>query len=316
MSMTSHWLKAPTFLGIAAIMIASPAHSACPDCPGPAPSPVCSIEWEGGKYQERPKVVTGCVASVIANWNQGNSDTCNASVPQGTALIDIIPSELSSNNGSWSVSRYTAGHLKYSQSIDDTYSSLYDIALKLGDKNYAATIKQDWDRHKKIAEQYDSNTDSARVNVSAHGSGNWYDQWRGWETAKVDLKVICLAPANLTEQLLKALSFDNYAKKSELYVSVYNDTGNKVYGLLQPLPIGKARCTDASGRSSPFTIEDKTQQNFRVNDYPGKLENKGVCVVLGKTAEPGYSSFSKACEVNTATLTNLSDVNLAACYVN
>lgn len=313
--MRSCWFKvAPTFLGIYATMIALPAHSSCPECAGQA-SPVCPISWETGGFQLRPQVVTGCVVSVIANWNQNNSDTCNASVPQGTALLDIIPSELSSSNGSWSASRYTAGHLNYSQSIDDAYKSLYQIALQL-DSQYAAEIKQEWDRHRKIAEDYDSNTDSARVNVSAQGSGNWYDQWRGWETAKVDLKVVCLAPANLADQLLKLKSFDKYAKKSSLYVSISNDTGKKVYGLLQPLPMGKANCADANGRSSPFTIEDKTQQNFHVNDDPTKLVNQGVCMVLGKTAEPGYASFSKACAVNTAVLTNLSASNLVACYVN
>ena len=60
----------------------------------------------------------------------------------------------------------------------------------------------------------------------------------------------------------------------------------------------------------------KPQQNFHVNDDPTKLVNQGVCMVLGKTAEPGYASFSKACAVNTAVLTNLSASNLVACYVN
>jgi hypothetical protein len=152
------------------------AQAQCPACAGAA-SPVCPLSWEKG-FQATPTLVTGCVASVVANWDQGNSESCNASVPQGTVLIDIRPNEDSTHNGSYSVSRYTAGHLNYSQSVNDSYSSLYSLALQI-DSNYAAEIKKAWDRHRLIAEAYDSNSDSARVNVSAQGSGNWYDQWRG-----------------------------------------------------------------------------------------------------------------------------------------
>jgi hypothetical protein len=128
--------------------------------------------------------------------------------------------------------------------------------------------------------------------------------------------VVCVAPANLTDQIEQLLSFDAYASTSTLYVSIKNDMGATVYGLLQPLPSGKTSCVDASGRSSTFKISDSTQQNFKINDDPSHPKYDAICMVLGKTAEPGYSSFSHACAVHAKKLTKLSDASFAGCYVN
>lgn len=286
----------------------------CAACSGQA-SPVCPITWENG-FQAVQNIVGGCAVSVASAWSDGwKTETCDVSVPEGTVLVDVLFTEQSNNNGDYTVLQYTSGHIKYSQAVDEAYISLYKTAIEI-DGDYAASIKQYRDRHLKIAEGYDSNVDTVRLSVRAKGSGNFWDQRHGWEVAKVDLRVVCIAPANLTEQLTKLLGFDKYAQKSQQYVSIYNDTGGPVYGLAQPLPVGKTTCAAASGVSSEFEVDDKQQRSFQVNHDSTELKNEAMCIVLGRINPPGYSDFSKACMVKTASLTNLSDSSLSRCYMN
>lgn len=285
----------------------------CPFCPAPA-TPICALNIEGN--DAIPQVVGGCEASVTSNWNDGwMSDTCNASVPRGTALIEPVLTIYSQSNGGHSVSRYTKGSLKFTQDIDDAYKSLYEMALEL-DATYAARIKQDWERHRKIAETWEGTDDAARLTITAKGSGEWWDKWRGWFHAKVDLKVVCLAPANLREQLDKKYSFNSYASKSKQYVTVLNDGPKQLFGLAQPLPFGKKDCSEAAGMSSGFLLQPNEQLNFRVNNDIIKLENEGMCVVMSSTSAPGYADFKRACPMRISNLSKTSDSSFAKCIIN
>jgi hypothetical protein len=305
-----------SFLGflIGSISLPTFVEAACPDCPQPG-SPICAVKWEGPSPV--PTTVTGCYASVVSNWDDGwKTESCNASVPQGSALQNVFRSEISSSNGSYTVSRFTTGSMKYTEQVDEAYKSMYEAAVEYGDKNYAAQIKREWDRHRQLAQTWEGTSDAARLTVTAKGSGNFWDQWRGWETAKVDLQVICIAPANLRDQIEKTLNFDQFAAKSGQYVAIANDTATNLYGLVQPLAQGKMACSEAAGTSSGFTVEKSLQKNFRVNnDDPTVVKNQGMCMVLGRTKPPGYADFSKACLAKTAVLTQLSALP-AGCFVN
>lgn len=285
---------------------------ACTACSEPA-SPICPIDYE---RLGKPFTVRGCEASVTSNWNEGDkSETCNASVPRGTALLNPVHTIISRNHGDFSISRYTVGSIKYSQEVDEVYKSLYELALEI-DATYAAHIKQEWERHRKIAEQWEGTDDAARLIVTAKGSGDWWDRWRGWSHSRLDLEVVCIAPANLPEQLAQKMSFDKYAAQSVQYVSLSNDTGTGVFGLAQPLPLGETNCSAAIGPSSGFEVSPAKQLNFRVNEDPNKVANEGMCVVLGKKEQPGFADFSKACLVRTKGLALLNDAKLNSCFVN
>jgi hypothetical protein len=205
--------------------------------------------------------------------------------------------------------------MKYTEEVDQTYKAMYEAALEMGDTNYAASIKKQWDDHRKIAQSWEGTSDAIRVTVSAKGSGDWWDRWRGWEDVSADLQVICIAPANLRDQVEKKFGFNAYAAKSEEYVAFDNDLTSVVYGLAQPLVKGKSNCSEASGKSSRVKIDKALQKNVRINEPTTTPKNQGMCVVFGKTAEPGYADFNKACLIPVAALTKVSAVS-AACFVN
>jgi hypothetical protein len=205
--------------------------------------------------------------------------------------------------------------MKYTEEIDQTYKAMYEAALEMGDTTYAARIKKEWDDHRRIAQTWEGTSDAIRVTVSAKGSGDWWDRWRGWEDVSADLQAICIAPANLRDQVEKRLGFNAYAAKSEEYIALENDLPADVYGLAQPLPKGQTACTSATGMSSRIIVDKALQKNVRINEPTTNPKNQGMCIVFGKTKEPGYADFTKACIIPTAALTKLTAVP-TNCFVN
>src|SRR5687768_8892466 len=96
----------------------------CQECPA-TPSPVCPFKIEGDEAVSH--VVFGCNAHVVATWDEGRrTETCNASVPYGTALVDYQEVLVSENHGDHSSSRFTRGNLDYTQEIDEVYKEAYE----------------------------------------------------------------------------------------------------------------------------------------------------------------------------------------------
>jgi hypothetical protein len=118
---------------VSSFAIHSEAQS-CPECVKPAP-----LNCQATSIENYTMIVHGCEASVIAQWKGWNADskeaTCLANPPLGTILVDYIPSEISSNNGSFSIDKLQKGiDFTYKQTIIEAYESAIDVAVKAGDK--------------------------------------------------------------------------------------------------------------------------------------------------------------------------------------
>lgn len=283
-------LKQATWSFVASLLTFSIAQAqTCETCVQP-PQPDCLLVFEGDSFD--PYRVRGCTASVSANWDEGRrTDTCNAAPPIGTAIIDYDENVKSINNGDYQISRFSAGLTEYNKEINEAYSELYEIGLEL-DSDYAAKVKMQWDSHLAIAERYQSQSEGVRITVSARGSNQFWDQWRGWASVSVDLDVVCTNPVDLKDQVRNKFKFIDFAEKSERYVTVINSATAPLYGLMQLTNANDCQFADGESATSYFAANS---DHFIKLMGPEGTEYNGACLILGQTRLPGYSDFQTAC---------------------
>lgn len=209
-------------------------HSIAQDCSQCArPTPInCTFHNENYVWIE------GCRASVTAAWDgmssTNKSQSCNATIPPSWTLLDYKVNTISDNNGSFSVSRIAAGtDFEYKKTIDEAYKTALDIASKISDeksrKEAELKIANEYKYHVEWYERIKSNTDTIRAEVSAQSHGSPVDRKRGWISIEVMLKVMCIAPVNLMDQIKQKYKLDAPELGSIVDISFKNSANNDQY---------------------------------------------------------------------------------------
>lgn len=190
----------------------------CDNCRTPTPVD-CRVD------RETVARVTGCRAGVVAAWDGFSApekvESCIATLPPSWMLVDLVVRPISSNNGSHSISRFARGvDLEYKKTIDSAYESAIEVAQKIADpkekQEAINSLKSKWKSTLDLYEKLKSNQDGVRLEVRATPHGSPFDRKRGWEEVWVDLLVMCVAPANLFEQVMQesGLQTPDAAKRS------------------------------------------------------------------------------------------------------
>lgn len=187
---------------VLSVAIGSCAHAqTCPKCPeAPWVPPTCEV-------MEGFHVIEGCVASVTAAWGEWCSaptryGNCIATIPSYLALEDYQVEVEKMNNASYSVDRIAAGtQFEYSKQIQDAYKVALELAAKAGNTKLEAKIKDDYERAYKEAIKYESNLQTVQTRIEATPDGSCVDRKRSYIAVHTKLRVRCIAPLNLEEQL-------------------------------------------------------------------------------------------------------------------
>lgn len=174
--------------------------------------PNCKIGDEGTRW------IHGCIASETAEWDGVSTPTehgnCIATVPyrEGQVMLQWRLSYQNVNNGSFQVSSFSAGQeIDFAREIKESYEKVINLALKDGDANKEANLRNEMKYALSEALKYKGSHDSVKVDVQARGHGNVFNRKRGWAHIHVELLAKCIAPANLEEQLIEKYRLEHVA---------------------------------------------------------------------------------------------------------
>lgn len=150
--------------------------------------------------------INGCQARCIASWpgpNNSCADECLATTPLGYTRVNHSAQVVSQNNGGHSVSLLEAGQQHdYTSKTTIAYQEAIDLAIKYKDLAAEAKLRQEMQQALAFAIHAKTNKQTVQVKVSASRRGSIFNRVRGWSDVKVKLKVRCLAPANLAQQII------------------------------------------------------------------------------------------------------------------
>lgn len=175
---------------------AAVAPAALPPLAGSA-SEYCAVNEESW--------TSGCSVGCTAGWEGSDCpNACTASPPPGYVLVGHRVANVSENNGSHSISVIPAdSNYDYKLSIQNAYKAAMDAAGKANDKAAQAALKEEMERSMQVAESMESSHQMIRLTVNASKHGSWFDKKRGWSHHSADMKVRCVVPNNLQQELYK-----------------------------------------------------------------------------------------------------------------
>ncbi|MCV9965428.1 hypothetical protein OIU34_26475 [Pararhizobium sp. BT-229] len=144
-----------------------------------------------------------CRASVTAGYGDSRTEKCRRTFGPPYLLVDYQVAVHSSNNGSFSASRYASGaQIKIEERINESYDRAIDIAGEYMDVGGEFRLKESKRRHMDYFLTYSTNQDTLELTVNASGHGWDLDRKRGWQDTSLIAHVLCIAPENLTDQLV------------------------------------------------------------------------------------------------------------------
>lgn len=148
--------------------------------------------------------IAGCQASCTAGWEGGDCpQSCTATAPPGQIIIDHRVNVGSVNNGSHTISRVAAGQsFNHRRHIEQAYNSAINAAAREGNTRYEASLREQMQQKLREVEQFASSHQAVRLSVHASRHGGPLSRKRGWSNASVELLTRCVAPSDLTSQLL------------------------------------------------------------------------------------------------------------------
>jgi hypothetical protein len=275
----------------------------------PDPMPAnCPLAFDGRVYA-RTYTVSGCHSSIVKSYGEAGTTTCDANPPAGTLLFDFHATEISSNNGSYTVSRIQGGaDINLERRVEEQYEGARKAALERGDSKAAAQIEEMKKSHLDIISKYKTNIDTVHVETYASGHGWDLDRKRGWEDVDVTLDVICIEPSNLGEQIKNKVDRD-----ISTAAIVINRRDSDVWLKTAFLTDLNASCKDiAEGVDSLISAEDVDPRRFELKGF-GK-EGK-LCVLLGDE-KISSQDFEKACEYKAGETFFLDKSTTYPCFVN
>lgn len=184
------------------------------------------------------RTVRGCEAAVTAVWkglsNPTTTASCTANPPRGYELVDIRLNKVIERNGRITVSKFSAGlDFNYEEQSDEAYKSALELAGKLVDPGKRADVEaklnEEWSQNKRMLQKIKTNQDTVMLVVSAQGDGSMIDRKRGWAKASVDMKVRCVAPVDLDEQILVRHNLDKVKGALPTDITFVNDENTQAY---------------------------------------------------------------------------------------
>ncbi len=283
---------------VAVLLLGSPSAVSPQQCTGTsrcvedAPAD-CKVDFER-RYR-----VFGCTASVEASWSglSGDSESasCIANPPMGYLLWDIDqPPAVSSNNGTYTISRLVNGlEFRYQEEVEDAYKEALDVASKIADEKQKvaveARINSDWNRHRRIVQNVQTNKDTVRVDVSARTHGSAFDRKRGWEEVTVYLLVGCAAPRNLRDQLLDKYQLTDQLTNVQHSITFENGNAGKRYLAWKAVTtFQRCNAQDTTSPVSSIGIDGRQKIELPIDI------SLSVCYAVGtKIGEP--KAFENAC---------------------
>ena len=227
----------------------------CDKCVG-RPIPNCKVD------RESSFLVYGCRVGVTASWDgwsaPSRSDHCMATLPDAYMLVDYEVVEIESNNGGMSVSRYAKGtDLDYRRIVDEDYKTALDIAAKISDSMdrtaVEAQINGEYKQRIELIEKLKSNKDTVDLMVTATPHGSAVDRKRGWETAEVYLRVMCVAPTDLLDQIKNKYNLDAKTGGTPRTVQITNRAGDARFLIWKPAD-RFTDCTDSTASVSATAL--------------------------------------------------------------
>lgn len=142
------------------------------------------------------KVVTALAASCNANWSgvcdRGKcQDNLVYTAPAGWVLMDFNHRPTVNNNGGYSVSQIAGGtNFVLEKTLDDTYNSEIEAAIKDKDKSYEAKVRELYELHKKARIWAQTNTGAISASISAEAHGSCVDRRGGSIGIEVYAKLV------------------------------------------------------------------------------------------------------------------------------
>jgi hypothetical protein len=165
-----------------------------------APEPFCKLGEE--------KWIAGCETSCQANW-EGTSprscdQSCTATPPLGTVIVNHRVSRATDVNGSYTVSRISSDQrFDYKKEVERAYNYTLELAGQKRDTKLKGRIQEDKKQAVKEAENFTSTHQLLRLAVHAETSGTVVDRRGGSIAASVEMQVRCFAPGNLQQQVAR-----------------------------------------------------------------------------------------------------------------
>lgn len=204
---------------------------------------------------------------VDARWDDSDVQSAVYNPPDGYAIAETRVGVNSDHWGDSSVSTL-AGDLKFAS--DETFESSRRYYLDVygkyldenGRKEFEGKLNQTFNSSKKYHRQFATNKNTVYAEVSARGSGNFFDQQGGWMNITVSARLVCVGSSNpevLNSQMVSAVmqtvQFHRLAIKNQCAVPIW----------------AWIQYTDPAGRvrlSHPVHVAANSQQEIDQSDAP------------------------------------------------
>ncbi|MEY9781291.1 hypothetical protein [Sinorhizobium fredii] len=287
--MMKHSLSRSLFLLVATTV---PAFAQAPQCPEGCVNQMvpstCPLSTDGPLISASKYRVAGCSASVTAAYGESKTTTCDANPPPGTVLVDYVVREGSATNGHYTVSRLQSGaDIQIEKQISEDYDYQESLAVEKGDDKAAAAIRQMKKSHLELVSKYKTNKDLVHVEVSASGHGWALDRKRGWQNIAVALDVVCLAPANLNEQIADRIA-SNFTT-----AAIIRNHSTKDYWISTAIVEDPSQGCATATRVVRSLVTKNESRRFELKG--GGKEAK-LCLLLGNQKPKAKEAMKTACE--------------------
>jgi hypothetical protein len=155
--------------------------------------------------------VNACKISLTAQWDETSQDECDFNpdaLGPGWVVVEAGTNEISSSNGSSSVSLLAAGaniatEHHFQAARENLIHMAGEYAGQNGQQRYSGQIDSKINAAIDSARSVSTNVNDVHGTASAEGSGNFFDRTRGWEIVQFTAKVRCIGVPDvdtLTEQ--------------------------------------------------------------------------------------------------------------------
>lgn len=271
----------------AAAFLSAPAFAQCAACAG-APLD-CPLKFDSAHVSLPTYTQNVCRASTTAQYGKTNFNSCRRTFEPPFWLVDVSTHELSSNNGSFSISTYASDtDIDFQEEIKAAYQQVKEIAGKYNDSAAQGKIDEIMNNHLNWVRKFKNNKPTVELKVEASGHGWDLDKKRGWQDTAVTATVACVLPVNLKDQLLSHLGIKGDQ------VALRNRIGKAVYAYHATVDSPTASC--ASAKNGALIRLDNNQSE--VYAMPVANGQAGKLCVHYHNARPDSKdlSFSKSCE--------------------
>lgn len=149
--------------------------------------------------------------SCTARWDGDCNEDAQWNPEPGWAIREARTHVHSSNNGNRSVSVIAGGSNFISErELQSAFDSANEYAASLPgqtgqQQNYSASLRSAFDRYLSQYRSTSATNNTVDARISAQGSGNIFNQTRGWETISVETDLVCVGAPGQVQEITQLL---------------------------------------------------------------------------------------------------------------